>query len=148
MSYLLISTRGQNWLCCLACNAHRYQWIFNEIVPLSSESIILNFVLIGKGIKFGKAEVWSHSKALPRYKILALKARQYLFRTIFFLVGPGQDMYGGPGTERNYVSICFGSKGTRQKLKISHLSANSCMFFQNIQLSIVFLWLHPVHLYF
>ena len=66
----------------------------------------------------------------------------------FFLVGPGQDMYGGPGTERNYVSICFGSKGTRQKLKISHLSANSCMFFQNIQLSIVFLRLHPVHLYF
>ena len=72
-------------------------------------------------------------KSITQIQDIGFESQAIFVPDHFFLVGLGQDMYGGPGTERNYVSICFGSKGTRQKLKISHLSANSCMLFQNIR---------------
>ena len=56
----------------------------------------------------------------------------------------GQDKPKGPGTEE----IMFISAFIRQKPIMTHSSANSRVFFQNIQLPIVFLWLHQVHSYF
>ena len=56
----------------------------------------------------------------------------------------GQDKPKGPGTEE----IMFISAFIRQKPIMTHSSANSRVFFQNLQLPIVFLWFHPVQSYF
>ena len=44
--------------------------------------------------------------------------------------------------------LAQGTGHMKQKSKMSHHSADSHMIFQNIQLFIVVLWVHPVHSYF
>ena len=56
----------------------------------------------------------------------------------------GEDMSKGPGTEE----IMFLSAFILEIWSKKQISANFNIFFQNIQLPIVFLWFHPVHSYF